>query len=60
MTNELCFEDDIYIFHSFTFMVLSRTLLPKDTHNKYVCQKKERQYISVGSVRMWIEPRAKH
>ena len=33
-------------------------LLSKATYNKYVCQKK--QYIAVGTVRMFIEPRVKH
>ena len=31
------------------------------TYNKYICQEKEKQpCISVGIVRMFIEPRAKH
>ena len=34
--------------------------LSKATHNKYICQKKVKQYISVGTVRMFIEPSAKH
>jgi hypothetical protein len=30
-------------------------------YNKYICQKKEKQqYISVGTVRMFIEPGARH
>ena len=28
--------------------------------NKYIFQKKEKQYIAVGTVRMFIEPSAKH
>ena len=47
--------------HSFTFMAFSRGFLSKATYNKFVCQKKEKpQYISVGTVRMSIEPSAKH
>ena len=30
-------------------------LLSKATNNKYICQKKEKQYISVGTVKMFIE-----
>ena len=29
-------------------------------YNKYICQKKEKQYISVGTVRMFKEPSAEH
>ena len=28
------------------------------TYNKYIFQKKEKQYISVGTIRMFIEPSA--
>ena len=39
----------------------SETLLSKATHNMYICQNKEQQqYITVGTVRMFIEPSAKH
>ena len=38
-----------------------KTLLSKATYNNYICEKKEKQqYISVGTVRMFIEPSAKH
>ena len=35
-----------------------RCLLSKVTYNKYICQKKEKQYILVGIVMMFIEPSA--
>ena len=36
---------------------VQQMLLSKATHNKSICQKKgKQQYISVGSVRMFIEP----
>ena len=36
-------------------------LLSKATYDKYIFQKKEKQqYIAVGTVRMFIEPSAKH
>ena len=31
-------------------------LLSKEIYNKYICQKKEKQYITVGKVRMFIVP----
>ena len=35
--------------------------LSKTNYNKYICQEKEKQqYISVGAVRMFIEPSDKH
>ncbi|CAL8365855.1 unnamed protein product [Arctogadus glacialis] len=40
---------------------IQQTPLSKATYNKSICQKKEKQqYISVGTVRMFIEPSAKH
>ena len=33
-----------------------QTLLYKATYNKYVCQKKEKKYIAVGTVRIFKEP----
>ena len=35
-------------------------LLSKATYNKYICNKKVKQYITVGTVRMFTEPSAKH
>ena len=35
-------------------------LLSEVTYNKYICQKKEKQYIAVDTVRMFIEPSPKH
>ena len=35
-------------------------LLSKVTYNKYICQKKEKQYIAVGTLRMFIETSVKH
>ena len=36
-------------------------LLSKETYNKYICQKKEKQqYIAVGKVNVFVEPSAKH
>ena len=35
-------------------------LLVKATYNKYICQKKEKQYIAFGTVKIFIEPSAKH
>ena len=38
-----------------------QTLLSKAPYNNYICQEKEKQqYIFVGTVRMFIEPSAKH
>ena len=34
-------------------------LLSKATYNKYICPKEEKQYISVGTVKMFTEPSAK-
>ena len=31
-----------------------------ESDNKYIFQKKEKQYIAVGTVRMFIDPSAKH
>ena len=48
---------------TFTFYIycVYQTLLYKATYNKDICQKKEKQqYITVGTVRMFIEPSAKH
>ena len=39
---------------------VKHTLSSKATYNKYICQKIEKQYIAVGTVRMFIEPSAKH
>ena len=40
---------------------VQQTLLSKATYNQYICQKKgKQQYISVGTVRMFIEQSAKH
>ena len=40
---------------------IQQTLLSKATYSKYICRKKEKQeYVSVGTVRMFIEPSAKH
>ena len=35
-------------------------LLSKATYNKCIYQKKEKQYIAVSKVTMYIEPSAKH
>ena len=32
----------------------------KATYNKYICQIKEKQYIPVGTVKIFIETSAKH
>ena len=38
---------------------VQQTLLSKATYNQYICQKKgKQQYISVGTVRMFIEQSA--
>jgi hypothetical protein len=64
MVSPLCDEDLTFrrVLHStFTFRAFSRRFLPKVTYNKYICQKTEKQQnISVGTVRMFIEPSAKH
>ena len=40
---------------------LQQTLLSTASNNKYICQKEEKQqYSSVGTVRMFIGPRARH
>jgi hypothetical protein len=42
---------------------MEQTILSKATYNNYISKKKERkkqQYITVGSVRMFREPSAKH
>ena len=39
---------------------IQHTLSSKVTYNKHVCQKKVKQYIAVGTVRMFMEPSAKH
>ena len=44
----------------FTFRAFSRCFYPKRLAKKYICQKKENRYISVGTVRMFIEPSAKN
>ena len=39
----------------------SFTLLSKATYNKNVCQKKvKQQFIAVGTLKMFMEPSAKH
>ena len=54
---ELTNEIYVYIY----IQGVQQTLLSRATHNKSICQKKEEQhYISVGTVRMFIEPSAKH
>ena len=35
-------------------------LLSKATYKKNICQKKEKLFIGVGTVRMFKEPSAKH
>ena len=46
---------------TFTFRASGQTPLYKATHNENICQKKEnQQYVSVGAVRMFMEPSAKH
>ena len=57
--------DNLAIF--ITTMLLQnyvkKKFLSKATYNKYICQKKDKhnniQYISVGTVRMLIEPSVK-
>ena len=39
---------------------IQQRLLSEATYNKYICQKKVKQYIAVSTVRMIIEPSAKH
>ena len=40
---------------------IKQTLLSKASYNKYICQKKQKQqYITVGTVRMFLEPSTKH
>ena len=34
--------------------------LPEATYDKNICKEKENQTISVGTVRMFIEPGARH
>ena len=54
------------VSHAMTFLLLdiftfSRRFDPKRLTIRTFSQKKEKlQYISVGTVRMFIEPRAKH
>ena len=50
---------------SFKFLYISisgiyQMLLSKATYNKHICQKKEKQYAAVGTVRRFIEPCAEH
>ena len=46
---------------TFTFRAFSRRFYPERLTISYIYLKKEKQqYISVGTVRMFIEPRAKH
>ena len=42
-----------------TYIYIKR-LLSTVSYNKYICQKKEKQYISVSTVRVFVEPSAKH
>ena len=37
---------------------IEQTLVSEVAYNNYICQKKEQQYIAVGTVRMFIEPSA--
>ena len=39
---------------------IKQMLLSKATYNKYICHKKGKKDITVGTVRMFIEPSAKH
>ena len=59
--NNIQIEVCLCCFWSFlTFFTFGHlAFLSKATYNKYVCQKKENNNISVGTVRMFIEPRAK-
>ena len=42
-------------------LTFSRHFYPKQLNNNYIYQKKvKRQYIAVGTVRLFIEPSAKH
>ena len=36
--------------------MIKQTLLSKATYNKYICLKKVKQYIALGTIRMFIEP----
>ena len=50
----LLFKFFCYYYHfliRFTFMVLKDAFFSKATHNKYLCQKEEKQYIAVVTVR---------
>ena len=38
---------------------IKQTLLSNETHDKYICQNKEKHYIAVGTVKIFIES-AKH
>ena len=43
------------VFSSSTFGAFSRHFyLSKATYNKYICQKKEKKHIAVGTLRMFI------
>ena len=37
---------------------LKQTLLSKETYNKHICHKKVKQYMAVGTIRMFMEPSA--
>ena len=40
---------------------IQQALISKATYNKYICLKKgKQQYLAVGTVRLFIEPSAKH
>ena len=55
----LSHEESLYIY--VYIQGVYQTLLPKATNNKYICRKKGKpHYISVGTLRMLIEPSAKH
>ena len=42
----------------YIYRYIYQTLLSKATYNKYICHKKVKQYIAVGTIRMFIEPSA--
>ena len=51
---EVVMEVVIYIY----IYGISQMVLSKATYNKYICHKKVKQYIAVGTIRMFIEPSA--
>ena len=56
-----CPSSVIHFMFYIYFEGIQQMLLSKDTYNKYICQREEKQhYFAVGTVRMFIEPSAKH